>query len=91
MKNGKSRVALFAFCILHFAFCSSVLANDLSVDRRTVRAGETVAITVSLEDAFATVEDIDVPVRNLTISSAPSVSSEFSWINGTTVRRRVFR
>jgi hypothetical protein len=91
MKNGKSRLALSAFCILHFAFFISALANDLSVDRRTVRVGETVAITLSLENAFATVDEIDIPVRNLTISSAPSVVSEFSWINGTTVRRKIFR
>jgi len=83
-------IRISKFFILLF-LAAPLAANDLSVDRRTVRVGETVAITVSLEDAFATIEDIDVPVRNLTISSTPSVSSEFSWINGTTVRRRVFR
>jgi hypothetical protein len=85
------------FNIQHFGFlcallfASSAAANDLSVDRHSLRVNESVTITVSLEDAFATVDDVDVPVRNLTISSTPSVSSEFSWINGTVVRRKVFR
>ena len=97
MKNFEFRISNSSFFIRTSKFfillflAAPLAANDLSVDRRTVRVGETVAITVSLEDAFATVEDIDVPVRNLTISSTPSVSSEFSWINGTTVRRKVFR
>ncbi|GAC1435790.1 MAG: hypothetical protein NVSMB68_07930 [Thermoanaerobaculia bacterium] len=89
----------FAFCILSFvfafafafAFCSPLKANDLSVDRHSARAGEAITITVSLEDAFATIDEIDVPVRNLLVSPTPSVSSEFSWINGTVVRRKVFR
>jgi hypothetical protein len=85
------------FNIQHFVFLGALLfalsaaANDLSVDRHSLRVNESVTITVSLEDAFATVDDIDVPVRNLTISSTPSVSSEFSWINGSVVRRKVFR
>ncbi|HSP34032.1 MAG TPA: BatD family protein, partial [Thermoanaerobaculia bacterium] len=66
-------------------------ANDLSVDRHSLRVGETVTITVSLEDAFASVDDIDVPVKNLALTPTPSVSSEFSWINGTVVRRKIFR
>ncbi|HSP14657.1 MAG TPA: BatD family protein [Thermoanaerobaculia bacterium] len=76
-----------ALCLLPFV----VLANDLSVDRRTLRAGETVTITVSLEDAFASIDDLDIPVKNLVVIANPSVSSEFSWINGTVVRRKIFR
>ena len=76
-----------AICLLPF----QARANDLSVDRHSVRVGEAVTITVSLEDAFATLDDVDVPVRNLLVSPTPSVSSEFSWINGTVVRRKVFR
>lgn len=63
----------------------------MTVDRRSVRVGESVTITVSLEDAFASVDDLDIPAKNLTISANPSVSSEFSWINGTVVRRKIFR
>ncbi len=78
---------LSAFCLLP----SYIHANDLSVDRRTVRVGETVTITISLENAFAAIDDLDVPARNLAITSNPSISSEFSWINGTVVRRKIFR
>jgi hypothetical protein len=69
----------------------TAFANELTLDRNTARVGEAVSITVSLEDAFAAVDTINVPVQNLTIDGAPSVSSEFSWINGTVVRRKVFR
>jgi oxygen tolerance protein BatD len=82
---------LSAFLILNSEFCIQVFANDLSVDRHTLRAGETLTITISLEDAFATIDNVDVPVRNLTVNDTPNVSSEFSWINGTVVRRKVFR
>ncbi len=76
-----------ALCLLP----SLLRANDLSVDRRTLRVGETVTIAISLENAFATIDDLDVPVKNLAITSNPSISSEFSWINGTVVRRKIFR
>ncbi|HEX9162745.1 MAG TPA: BatD family protein [Thermoanaerobaculia bacterium] len=79
---------LSAFCFLIFV---PARANDMTVDRHALRVGETVTITVSLEDAFASLDDVDVPVRNLAINATPSVSSEFSWINGTVVRRKVFR
>ena len=82
--------------VRHFVFslllliAAPILANDLSVDRHTLRAGESVNITLSLEDAFASLDDVDIPVKNLTLSG-PSMSSEFSWINGTVIRRKVFR
>ncbi len=90
------------FVILHSKFeirnsllillvASPLLANDLSVDKRTVRIDEPVSIVVSLEDAFAGVDTVNVPVKNLEIDGPPSVSSEFSWINGVVVRRKVFR
>ncbi len=52
---------------------------------------DTVAITVSLEDTFANLDSIHLPLRNLVIQGPPSVSSEFQWINGQTTRRKVFR
>src|SRR5439155_21807082 len=97
IKNSELRTKKGSFSILNLKFliCLFVAfplyANDLSVDRHSLRVNESVTITVSLEDAFATVDDVDVPVRNLTINATPSVSSEFSWINGTVVRRKVFR
>ncbi|HEX6177347.1 MAG TPA: BatD family protein [Thermoanaerobaculia bacterium] len=83
------RVLLLSSLILH---PSSLLAyNNLSVERRTVRVGEIVVITVSLEDDFVDIESIDLPVQNLTISGPPSVASESALINFTAVRRKVFR
>ena len=79
-----------AFCLLHFA-AAAAFANDLTLDRRTIHLDEPLTIIVSLEDTFATVDMINVPVKNLTIDSVPSVSSEYSWINGTVVRRKIFR
>ncbi len=69
---------------------SSALADSLTVDRRTVRIDEPVSIVVTLEGAFAVNDTIRVPVQNLAIDGAPSVSSEMSWINGTVTRRKVF-
>ena len=78
--------------LIALAFVAApVLANDMTVDRHTIRVGETVTITVSLEDAFASIDDLDIPVKHLDIGPTPSVSSQFSWINGTIVRRKIFR
>ncbi|HUP44714.1 MAG TPA: BatD family protein, partial [Thermoanaerobaculia bacterium] len=66
-------------------------SNNLSIDRRTIRLGETLTITVSLEDEFAELDHVPLPLRNLTITDPPSMASEFSWINGSIVRRKVLR
>ena len=92
MSIHHSTVNIQHFLLLFAVAASpSLLANDLSVDRHSVRVGESVTITLSLEDAFATIDDVDVPARNLEVNPTPSVSSEFSWINGSVVRRKVFR
>ena len=93
MLNGeRARVLFFilhsAFCILHSA---SLLANDLSVDRTTLRTGETVSITLSLEDDFASADISTIPVQNLVIDGPPSASRQFAWINGMVVRRKILR
>ena len=87
IRNSKFAILFFIL----FAAAGTAGANDLSVDRHSVRVGESVTITLSLEDAFATIDDADVPARNLIVDPTPSVSSEFSWINGSIVRRKVFR
>ena len=68
-----------------------LFANDLTVDKRTMQIDDTLTIVVSLEDAFASVDTIRVPVQNLEFDGLPSTSSQYSWINGTVVRRKVFR
>ncbi|HEX3580389.1 MAG TPA: BatD family protein [Thermoanaerobaculia bacterium] len=70
---------------------TSVYANDLTVDRHTIRIDESVTIIVSLEGAFANIDSLKVPLRNLEMDGPPSVSTEFAWINGTTSRRKTLR
>ena len=78
---------LLLFLVAHTAAAS----NNLSIERRTIRYGEQLMITVSLEDDFAELDHVDIPLRNLVISDPPSIASEFSWINGAIVRRKVLR
>ncbi|HEX8153753.1 MAG TPA: BatD family protein [Thermoanaerobaculia bacterium] len=63
----------------------------MSVDRRSISVLESVTITVSLEGDFAAVDSVDIPLQNLILSDGPSTSSEYSWINGTVIRCKVFR
>jgi oxygen tolerance protein BatD len=84
LRNSISVVALLTLAL-------SARANDLTVDRRSIRLDESVTVIVSLEDSFALVDTIDVPMKNLVADGEPAVSSEFSWINGTVVRRKTFR
>ncbi|HET7706694.1 MAG TPA: BatD family protein [Thermoanaerobaculia bacterium] len=85
---------------MHFALCISVLilfasdataSNSLLVERRTIRLGEQLTIIVSLEGEFSELDDVRVPLHNLTIYDPPSIASEFSWINGEIIRRKVLR
>lgn len=66
-------------------------ANDLIVQPRRLRMNDLTTIVVTLENSFAEVEAVGVPVENLTLVGEPSVSSEFSLINGKPTRRKVFR
>lgn len=66
-------------------------ANDLQVDKRTLSIDDTVTITVTLTDVFASADNVQLPLQNLVIDGSPSVSSEFAWINGQSSRRKVLR
>lgn len=79
-----------AFLALLFV-ATTASANELTVDRHTVRMDDNITIIVTLEDAFANVDNVTVPLRNLQMDGPPSVSSEFAWINGTASRRKTFR
>jgi hypothetical protein len=79
-----SRVSLLVFA-------ASVAANDLIVDARTLQMNDLATITVSLEGHYAAADSVKIPLRNLAIVGEPWVSSEFAWINGQVVRRKVFR
>jgi hypothetical protein len=89
-----------SFNIQHLAFNIPVLfmliatvaaANELSVDKRSLQLDDTITITITLEDSFAKVDTLRVPLKNLVIDGGPAVSSQFEWINGRTSRRKVFR
>jgi hypothetical protein len=78
--------------IVALLFTATVaFANNLTVDRRTIRIDESVTIIVTLEDVFANLDTVNVPLRNLQMDGPPSVSTEFAWINGTTSRRKTLR
>ena len=79
------------WCVVLLFTETASASNNLSIERRTMRYGEQLMITVSLEDEFAELDHVTLPVRNLTIPDPPSIASEFSWINGTIVRRKVLR
>jgi hypothetical protein len=81
----------FNIAFLLFFIALPLVASDLQVDKRTLSADDTVTITLTLTDAFASAENLQLPLQNLVVDGSPSVSSEFSWINGQSSRRRVLR
>src|SRR5205085_2865580 len=78
-----------AFCILHFAVIA--LANELTVDKRSITLTDSLTITLTLTDDFAQLDSVPLNVQNLVLDGQPSTSTEFQWINGQTFRRKVFR
>jgi hypothetical protein len=76
--------------LLFLLFVAAPLfANDLQVDKRTLSVDDTVTITITLTDVFASADNIQLPLQNLVLDGSPSVSSEFAWINGNSSRRKV--
>jgi hypothetical protein len=66
-------------------------ANEMVVDTRSVNMNDLVTVTVSLTGEFAANDFVEIPLQNLDFVGEPSVASEFAWINGEVVRRKVFR
>jgi hypothetical protein len=81
----------FNIAALFLLLALPLAANDLQVDKRTLSIDDTVTITVTLTDAFASADNIQLPLQNLVLDGSPSVSSEFAWINGQSSRRKVLR
>ena len=81
----------FNILVLLLFLALPLSANELQVDKRTLSIDDTVTITITLTDAFAAADNLQLPLQNLVLDGAPSVSSEFAWINGQSSRRRVFR
>ncbi|HEX2062059.1 MAG TPA: BatD family protein [Thermoanaerobaculia bacterium] len=84
-------VARALACALLLVAAAGAFANDLIVHPRTVRLNDLVTLTISLEDEFAKIESVSIPLQNLALVGEPSVSTEFAWINGRVTRRKVFR
>lgn len=93
MKKSEKVVLVAAlFFLLHSNFAlRTSFANEISVDKRTLQLDDTLTITVTLDDAFASVDSVRLPLRNLVIDGPPSISSEFQWINGQSSRRKIFQ
>ncbi|HEX3578050.1 MAG TPA: BatD family protein [Thermoanaerobaculia bacterium] len=81
----------FNIAVLLLLFALPAAASDLQVDKRTLSADDTLTITLTLTDAFASADNVRLPLQNLVVDGSPSVSSEFSWINGQSSRRKVLR
>lgn len=81
-------VRKFAIALL---FALSAHANELVVDARTLNMSDFATITVSLVGSFAANDFVEIPLQNLAFVGEPYVASEFIWINGEVVRRKVFR
>ena len=90
VQHSKFNIQYSAFAVLCFLLTARLFANDLQVDKHTLSVDDSVTITVSLTDAFASLDSVPLPLQNLVIDGSPSVSSEFSWINGQSTRRKVF-
>jgi hypothetical protein len=75
--------------LLSAACALSAAASELTVDRRTVTMDDRLSISLVLDGPFAELDDVDIPLQNLTIESGPSSRSEFAWVNGTSSYRRV--
>ncbi|MBV8520108.1 MAG: BatD family protein [Acidobacteria bacterium] len=82
-----------AFFILHSAFCvlHSAFASELSVDPRAFPLTDLTTVTLTVDGPFASVDSVNVPLRNLAFVGEPWVSSEFAWMNGSASRRKTFR
>jgi hypothetical protein len=75
---------------LFLLLATSLSANELTVDRRTIQLDETLQITVKLTGSFADGNVVDVPVKNLTVDGRASTSSSFTFDNGRVSKAKVF-
>src|SRR5207253_5635570 len=90
-RAAAGRVVRRTFLLLALSLATPLFANDLTVDKQTLQLDETLTIVVSLENSFADADDLRIPLQNLELVGPPSVNSQFTWINGTTTKRKIFR
>ena len=83
---------LLVLCLLPSALCAlPSAANELIVDHHRLQINDLLTITLSVEGDFASGDELNIPLSNLALVGEPSVSSEFSWLNGQVTRRKVYR
>jgi hypothetical protein len=86
------KVALLCFFILNSKFAiRNSLANEITVDKRTLLLTDSLTITLTLTDNFASLDTVRLPMQNLVVDGEPSTSTQFEWVNGKTFRRKVLR
>ncbi|HEY0591895.1 MAG TPA: BatD family protein, partial [Thermoanaerobaculia bacterium] len=61
------------------------------MDRPTVRAGESFRVVITLEGTAAEVERLPIPLTNVELVGSPSVSRQYSFINGRFTRTKVLQ
>src|SRR5260221_3957244 len=66
----------------------SACASELTVDKRTLTMDDRLSISLVLVGNFADLDDVDIPIQNLTIESGPSSRVEYSWVNGNASYRK---
>lgn len=79
---------LAAFAIVVALAVAARGENELRVEPRSVPADESVRITLVLRDAFASLDEVDLPLENLELKGPPSTSVEMAFVNGVTTRRK---
>ena len=68
--------------ILPVVASSALAASRISVDRPTVRLGETFRVTITLEGEAAEIDRLPIPLTNVEMLGSPNVSRQFSLVNG---------
>jgi hypothetical protein len=61
------------------------------VDRRSLTLDDVLSITLTLTGAQTGIDDVDIPVQNLTLDGEPSERSEITFVNGAGSYRKIYR
>jgi hypothetical protein len=92
LRKQLRRIALLGFFILNSNFAiRNSLANELTVDKRSITLTDNVTITLTLTDSFAHLDNVTLPLQNLVVDGPPSTASEFQWINGRSSSHKILR
>ncbi|HUO85025.1 MAG TPA: BatD family protein [Thermoanaerobaculia bacterium] len=67
------------------------IANRLEVTPRRIAVGDSVTISITLEDSFAALDAVPVPLQNLELTGGPFISRQYEWVNGRFTRRKMLQ